>query len=186
MGSLFSCNKNPEKNALSDDVTQGYFEDLKSIFIHNYINNDNLLSNMKICLDEKNFDQVIEGSSSEPETNDLNILLNNPNNEPSNFINWLDYLYNYLKKKKKKGRIWANHLLVKLDQEYFLMENKYLSQFFFEEYGILSTPDCIYKRRKRERKINVNTSILNVTQNLGGSFGESFNVFENENDAEFK
>ena len=76
--------------------------------------------------------------------------------------------------------------MVKLDQEYFLMENKYLSQFFFEEYGILSTPDCIYKRRKRERKINVNTSILNVTQNLGGSFGESFNVFENENDAEFK
>ena len=186
MGSLFSCNKNPEKNALSDDVTQGYFEDLKSIFIHNYINNDNLLSNMKICLDEKNFDQVIEGSSSEPETNDLNILLNNPNNEPSNFINWLDYLYNYLEDEQKKGRIWANHLLVKLDQEYFLMENKYLSQFFFEEYGILSTPDCIYKRRKRERKINVNTSILNVTQNLGGSFGESFNVFENENDAEFK
>ena len=186
MGSIFSCNKNPEKNALSDDVTQGYFEDLKSIFIHNYINNDNLLSNMKICLDEKNFDQVIEGSSSEPETNDLNILLNNPNNEPSNFINWLDYLYNYLEDEQKKGRIWANHLLVKLDQEYFLMENKYLSQFFFEEYGILSTPDCIYKRRKRERKINVNTSILNVTQNLGGSFGESFNVFENENDAEFK
>ena len=131
MGSLFSCNKNPEKNALSDDVTQGYFEDLKSIFIHNYINNDNLLSNMKICLDEKNFDQVIEGSSSEPETNDLNILLNNPNNEPSNFINWLDYLYNYLEDEQKKGRIWANHLLVKLDQEYFLMENKYLSQFFF-------------------------------------------------------
>ena len=186
MGSLFSCNKNPEKNALSDDVTQGYFEDLKSIFIHNYINNDNLLSNMKICLDEKNFDQVIEGSSSEPETNDLNILLNNPNNEPSNFINWLDYLYNYLEDEQQKGHIWAGHLLNKLDQEYFLMENKYLSQFFFEEYGILSTPDCIYKRRKRERKINVNTSILNVTQNLGGSFGESFNVFENENDAEFK
>ena len=80
MGSLFSCNKNPEKNALSDEITQGYFEDLKSIFINNYIANDSLLSNMKICLDEKNFDQVIEGSSSEPETNDLNILLNNPNN----------------------------------------------------------------------------------------------------------
>jgi hypothetical protein len=66
------------------------------------------------------------------------------------------------------------------------MENKYLSQFFFEEYGILSIPDCILKKRKREKKINVNTSMLNVTQNLGGSFGESFNQFENESDAGFK
>ena len=44
----------------------------------------------------------------------------------------------------------------------------------------------IYKKRKRERKINMNTSTLNVTQNLGGSFGESFNIFENETDAGFK
>ena len=190
MGSLFSCNKNQDQNPLSDEATQGYFDDLQTIFIRNYIKNDNLLSNMKICLDEKNFDQVIEeGSTTEFQGDiDLNIQSIQPNIvfEPSNFVNWLDYLYLYLEEERNKDRIWAGHLLDKLDQEYFLMENKYLSQFFFEEYGILSTPDCIYKRRKRERKINVNTSILNVTQNLGGSFGESFNVFENENDAEFK
>jgi hypothetical protein len=76
--------------------------------------------------------------------------------------------------------------LDKLDEEYFLAENKYLSQFFFEEYGILSIPDCICKKKKRDRKINVNTSMLNVTQNLGGSFGESFNVDSEQDSAGFK
>ena len=66
MGSLFSFNKSPEKNAINDEITKGYFDDLQTIFIHNYIANDNLLSNMRICLDEKNFDQVIEeGSTTE-------------------------------------------------------------------------------------------------------------------------
>jgi hypothetical protein len=151
---------------------------------------------MKICLDEKNFDQVIEESSTtefiDPELNRMQTNYtttnNNSNTEPTNFINWLDYLYVYLEEEKNKDHNWAGELLDKLDQEYFLMENKYLSQFFFEEYGILSVPDCICKKRKRERKINPNNnlSMLNVTQNLGGSFGESFNQFENESDAGYK
>ena len=190
MGSLFSCNKNQDQNPLSDEATQGYFDDLQTIFIRNYIKNDNLLSNMKICLDEKNFDQVIEeGSTTEFQGDiDLNIQSIQPNIvfEPSNFVNWLDYLYLYLEEERNKDRIWAGHLLDKLDQEYFLMENKYLSQFFFEEYGILSIPEPICKKRKREKKINVNTSVLNVTQNLGGSFGESFNQYETESDAGYK
>ena len=196
MGSLFCKNKNLEKNFFDDEITQGYFEDLKTIFVHNYVTNDGLLSNMKICLDEKNFDQVIEESSTtefiDPELNRMQTNYtttnNNSNTEPTNFINWLDYLYVYLEEEKNKDHNWASELLDKLDQEYFLMENKYLSQFFFEEYGILSVPDCICKKRKRERKINPNNnlSMLNVTQNLGGSFGESFNQFENESDAGYK
>ena len=196
MGSLFCKNKNLEKNFFDDEITQGYFEDLKTIFVHNYVTNDGLLSNMKICLDEKNFDQVIEESSTtefiDPELNRMQTNYttnnNNSNTEPTNFINWLDYLYVYLEEEKNKDHNWAGELLDKLDQEYFLMENKYLSQFFFEEYGILSIPDCICKKRKRERKINPNNnlSMLNVTQNLGGSFGESFNQFENESDAGYK
>ena len=196
MGSLFCKNKNLEKNFFDDEITQGYFEDLKTIFVHNYVTNDGLLSNMKICLDEKNFDQVIEESSTtefiDPELNRMQTNYtttnNNSNTEPTNFINWLDYLYVYLEEEKNKDHNWASELLDKLDQEYFLMENKYLSQFFFEEYGILSIPDCICKKRKRERKINPNNnlSMLNVTQNLGGSFGESFNQFENESDAGYK
>ena len=189
MGSLFSKSKMIERNLINDEVTQGYFNDLNSILVHNYLINDNLLSNMKICLDEKNFDQVIEESATteflaEP---DITIQANNIY-EPTNFINWLDYLYLYLEDEKKKNRTWAGELLDKIDNEYFLMENKYLSQFFFEEYGILSIPDCICKKSKRDKKINVNNnlSMLNVTQNLGGSFGESFNQFENESDAGYR
>ena len=189
MGSLFSKSKSIERNLINDEVTQGYFNDLNSILVHNYLINDNLLSNMKICLDEKNFDQVIEESATteflaEP---DITIQANNIF-EPTNFINWLDYLYLYLEEEKNKNRTWAGELLDKIDNEYFLMENKYLSQFFFEEYGILSIPDCICKKSKRDRKINVNNnlSMLNVTQNLGGSFGESFNEFGNESDAGYK
>ena len=197
MGSMFCKNKNYEKNFVDDEITKGYFNDLKTIFVHNYITNDGLISNMKICLDEKNFDQIIEESSTtefvDPDfnrmqTNFTNYNSGNPLIEPVNFINWLDYLYIYLEEEKNKDRNWAGELIDKLDQEYFLMENKYLSQFFFEEYGILSVPDCICKKRKREKKINANNnlSMLNVTQNLGGSFGESFNQFENESDAGYK
>ena len=171
-----------ENDANSDPVTKGYFKDLQLIFAHNYLENDNLISNMKVCLDEKNFDQILEDGSQNEFTTEQNQVMY----EPVDFVNWLDYLYSYLEEEKSKHRYWAAQMLDKLDEEYFLSENKYLSQFFFEEYGIISIPDCINKKRKRERKINTNTSMLNVTQNLGGSFGESFNQFESEDDAVFK
>ena len=180
MGS--SQNKAKDNDINSDPVTKGYFKDLQLIFVHNYIENDNLISNMKVCLDEKNFDQILEDGSPNDFQNEQEQIVY----EPVDFINWLDFLYTYLEEEKLKHRYWAGEMLDKLDQEYFLSENKYLSQFFFEEYGILSIPDCINKKGKRERKINVNTSMLNVTQNLGGSFGESFNQFESEDDAGFK
>ena len=180
MGS--SQNKAKDNDINSDPVTKGYFKDLQLIFVHNYIENDNLMSNMKVCLDEKNFDQILEDGSPNDFQNEQEQIVY----EPVDFINWLDFLYTYLEEEKLKHRYWAGEMLDKLDQEYFLSENKYLSQFFFEEYGILSIPDCINKKGKRERKINVNTSMLNVTQNLGGSFGESFNQFESEDDAGFK
>ena len=178
MGSLSSTKEN---DINSDPVTKGYFKDLQLIFAHNYLENDNLISNMKVCLDEKNFDQILEDSPNEFANEQNQTIF-----EPVEFVNWLDYLYSYLEEEKIKHRYWAAQMLDKLDEEYFLSENKYLSQFFFEEYGIISIPDCINKKKKRERKINTNTSMLNVTQNLGGSFGESFNQFESEDDAGFK
>ena len=174
--------KKEEINLSNDPITKEYFNDLQLIFIHNYLENDNLLSNMKVCLDEKNFDQILEeGSPNDLPKEDDQIIY-----DGLEFINWLDFLYQYLEEERGKNRDWAEQMLDKLDEEYFLAENKYLSQFFFEEYGILSIPDCICKKKKRDRKINVNTSMLNVTQNLGGSFGESFNVDSEQDSAGFK
>ena len=181
MGSKQTKNKE-EINLSNDPITKEYFNDLQLIFIHNYLENDNLLSNMKVCLDEKNFDQILEeGSPNDLPKEDDQIIY-----DGLEFINWLDFLYQYLEEERGKNRDWAEQMLDKLDEEYFLAENKYLSQFFFEEYGILSIPDCICKKKKRDRKINVNTSMLNVTQNLGGSFGESFNVDSEQDSAGFK
>ena len=178
MGSKQTKNKE-EINLNNDPITKEYFNDLQLIFIHNYLENDNLVANMKVCLDEKNFDQILE-------TNDLPKEDDQIIYDGLEFINWLDFLYQYLEEERGKNRDWAEQMLDKLDEEYFLAENKYLSQFFFEEYGILSIPDCICKKKKRDRKINVNTSMLNVTQNLGGSFGESFNVDSEQDSAGFK
>ena len=181
MGSKQTKNKE-EINLSNDPITKEYFNDLQLIFIHNYLENDNLVSNMKVCLDEKNFDQILEeGSPNDLPKEDDQIIY-----DGLEFINWLDFLYQYLEEERGKNRDWAEQMLDKLDEEYFLAENKYLSQFFFEEYGILSIPDCICKKKKRDRKINVNTSMLNVTQNLGGSFGESFNVDSEQDSAGFK
>ena len=174
--------KGKENDIKTDPITKGYFKDLQLIFIHNYLENDNLLNNMKICLDEKNFDQILEDGSPNDFQNEQDQTLF----EPVDFVNWLDYLYTYLEEEKMKHRYWAGQMLDKLDEEYFLAENKYLSQFFFEEYGILSIPECINKKRKRDRKINVNTSMLNVTQNLGGSFGDSFNQFDDDAGMKYK
>ena len=181
MGSKQTKNKE-EINLNNDPITKEYFNDLQLIFIHNYLENDNLVSNMKVCLDEKNFDQILEeGSPNDLPKEDDQIIY-----DGLEFINWLDFLYQYLEEERGKNRDWAEQMLDKLDEEYFLAENKYLSQFFFEEYGILSIPDCICKKKKRDRKINVNSSMLNVTQNLGGSFGESFNVDSEQDSAGFK
>jgi hypothetical protein len=52
--------------------------------------------------------------------------------EAVDFVNLLDYLYTYLEEEKMKHRYWAGQMLDKLDEEYFLAENKYLSQFFLK------------------------------------------------------
>ena len=175
MGSKQTKKKNKnnlkENDIYSDPVTKGYFKDLQLIFIHNFLENDNLISNMKYCLDEKNFDQILEDGNPNDFQNEQEAIVY----ETGDFVYWLDYLYQYLEEERNKNREWAEKMLDNLDEEYFLAENKYLSQFFFEECGIMTIPDCIYKKSKRNRKINTNTSMLNVTQNLGGSFGESFN-----------
>ena len=160
----------PDTLIKNDPTVQGYFRDLQQIFTHNYIENDKLISNMTICSKEKNFDNEYDGEAF----------------DPNEFINWLDYLYNYLEQERQNNREWADNMLDRLDNEYFLSENKYLSQFFFEEYGIISIPECICKKSKRDRKLNANSSMLNVTQNLGGSFGDSFNQFDSKEDPAYK
>ena len=120
-----------------------------------------------MALNEKNFDQISDTQ--------VQYFKCAPNQEPEGFIYWLDFLYDYLCQEHSIDRYWALRMKERLDEENFISENKYLSQFFLEEFEIENEPKCIQMNQIKSgrRKINVNNSILNVTQNLGGSFSNS-------------
>ena len=123
---------------------------------------------MAICLEKKSFNEIY----------DLNEIEN-----PS-YIYWLDYLYHYLSVEQKNEE-WANEMIEKLDEEPFLMENKYLSQFFFKEFFIQNEPQFINESKVDELnesnddifsnsnslKVSLNNNNLNMMRNLGGTFG---------------
>ena len=102
MGSKQTKKKNKnnlkENDIYSDPVTKGYFKDLQLIFIHNFLENDNLISNMKYCLDEKNFDQILEDGNPNDFQNEQEAIVY----ETGDFVYWLDYLYQYLEEERNK------------------------------------------------------------------------------------
>ena len=72
-------------------------------------------------------------------------------------------------------------MIEKLDTEDFTSESKYLSELFLEEFEIDNEPKCIQLEKiKSKNKLNVNSSTLNVTQNLGGSFNNNNSFLNNE------
>ena len=157
MGNL---NKNPKKK---------YFSSINKILTKKNCYNYFLTDNLNICLSEKNFDQV-------PDASIQYITLEE--GQPTNFIYWLDFIYFYLSKEKSLKRYWPDQMIAALEKENFLSENKYLSEFFMEEFEIENAPDCLFKKeskKEKKEKINFDNSLLNVTQNLGGSFMNSEN-----------
>ena len=163
MGNFKSNNNNDNKNKIKND----YFSIIHKILLEKNRTNSTLINNVKVALNEKNFDQISDTQ--------VQYFKCAPNQEPEGFIYWLDFLYDYLCQEHSIDRYWALRMKERLDEENFISENKYLSQFFLEEFEIENEPKCIQMNQIKSgrRKINVNNSILNVTQNLGGSFSNS-------------
>ena len=159
-------NNNEDKNKIKKE----YFSIINRILLEKNKTNSTLINNVKVALNEKNFDQI----SNTP----VQYFKYAPNQEPEGFIYWLDFLYDYLFQEHSIDRYWALQMKEKLDEEKFLSENKYLSQFFLEEFEIENEPKCLNIQMNQiksgRKKINLNKSTLNVTQNLGGSFSNSF------------
>ena len=174
MGNFKSNNNNNNDN--KKKVKKEYFSIINRILIEKNRTNSTLINNIKMALNEKNFDQI----SNTP----VQYFKCAPNQEPEGFIYWLDFLYNYLYQEHSIDRYWALQMTEKLDEENFISENKYLSQFFLEEFEIENKPKCIEMNqiKSERRKINLNNSTLNVTQNLGGSFSNSFIKGEESDD----
>ena len=166
-------NNNDDKNKIKKE----YFSIINRILLEKNRTNSTLINNVKVALNEKNFDQI----SNTP----VQYFKYAPNQEPEGFIYWLDFLYDYLFQEHSIDRYWALQMKEKLDEEKFLSENKYLSQFFLEEFEIENEPKCLNIQMNQiksgRKKINLNKSTLNVTQNLGGSFSNSF-IKGDEND----
>ena len=175
-----NCN---QKNSWNENkkIEKKYFSMIDTILMKKNYTNYSLKDNLKICLSEKNFDQANENS--------VQYFTLIPDEEPTNFINWLDFIYQYLYKEKTIERYWASQMIEELDKEIFLSENKYLSEFFYEEFEFENEPKCLYKNlitNKNSKKINFDLSSLNVTQNLGGSFNTNSNLYEDEDEANLK
>ena len=163
-------------------IEKKYFSMIDTVLSKKNFMNYTLKDNLKICLSEKNFEQATENS--------VQYFTLIPGEEPTNFINWLDFIYQYLYKENTIERYWASQMVEELDQEIFFSENKYLSEFFFEEFELENVPECLSKdsinSKKPSKKLNFDSTYLNVTQNLGGSFMSNSNVFEEADEANLK
>ena len=115
MGSKLFPQNNNDGNTIDQDkfksIKSEYFSIVNQIIRNNYdqaFNEKRINDNMAICLEKKSFNEIY----------DLNEIEN-----PS-YIYWLDYLYHYLSVEQKNEE-WANEMIEKLDEEPFLIENKY-------------------------------------------------------------
>ena len=164
MGSIFYSKNNKD----FDSVKSKYFESINQIIKQHY---DNCLSqrrlqtNMTICLESKYFDELYTQEENQ--------------NQP--YIYWLQYLYDYLSV-DLRDKEWAREMLILLDDEQFLSENKYLSQFFFKDFDMSAEPSCIketnidtsdsndiYEEPSYELRTSINNSNLGMMRALGGS-----------------
>ena len=177
MGNCTQKNSNDENKK----IEQKYFSMINIVLMKKNYYNYSLKDNLKICLSEKNFDQANDNS--------VQYFTLIPGEEPKDFINWLDFIYQYLYKEKTVERYWASQVIEELDKEIFLSENKYLSEFFYEEFEFENAPESLWGNSlnaKNSKKINFDSSYLNVTQNLGGSFNTNSNLYEDEDEANLK
>ena len=164
MGSIISvCN---DKNY--DSVKSKYFNSVNQIINQHYESNitpKRLNANASICFENKSFDGVYASEETQAQS----------------YIEWLQYLYNYLTI-EIGDKEWAQEMIILLDDELFLSENKYLSQFFFRDFFMSLEPNCI-KDSKNNNSVNndiyeegsyeTRTSINNsdMMRALGGSIG---------------
>ena len=138
MGNCTQKNSNDENKK----IEQKYFSMINTVLMKKNYYNYSLKDNLKICLSEKNFDQANDNS--------VQYFTLIPGEEPKDFINWLDFIYQYLYKEKTVERYWASQVIEELDKEIFLSENKYLSEFFYEEFEFENAPESLWGNKKNK------------------------------------
>ena len=164
----------PEQTLLKNE--QNYFKRVNAILHKRYRANLYSDYNLAVSLEQKSFEnnQVIQ-----PKLED---------------ISWLDYIFRHLDFviSKNNKAIWAIELKNALSKEIFLFENKYFSNFFYNEYYISTNQNKLGEKENalndistdinNQSIISLNNSVnistnngyneLDVTDNFGGSYLE--------------
>ena len=176
MGNKFLESNPPifgKKNYFSQKEKE-YFNRVNLILHKNY--RENLYSdyNLEVSLEQKNFEntEIKHGKLED--------------------ISWVDYIHRhlYFVNKKYRNAPWPIELQEEISKENFMSENKYFSEFFYNEYFFSTSPkifDFNYKDYLKDLNtdynnnslIDLNNSInnnvyseLDVTDNYGGSYLE--------------
>ena len=176
----------PQKSLLKDE--KKYFNRVNSILHNKYRTNLYSDYNLEISLEQKFFEnnQVLQ-----PQLED---------------ISWLDFIIrdlNFILLKNNKVQ-WATDLKNILSKEVFLFENKYYSNFFYNEYFLTTYPKKLDQKENFLNNISMdinNLSItslnntisnknsyneLDITENLGGSYLEMNMDNFDQNDPTFQ
>ena len=107
-------------------LEQKYFSKINSLLYKNYNQNLYSDSNLEISLQKKNF---VDSQIYQDKLED---------------ISWLDYILNHLENvKRDKGMTWTDELKKLLLKESFMYQNRYLSDFFYQEYNIKTIPKVL-------------------------------------------
>ena len=175
MGNIFESNPTVlgEKEDLSNEE-QEYFNRVNSLLHKDY--RENLYSdyNLEVSLEQKSFEnnQMIKMKLED--------------------ISWLEYIYRHLDNVNRKYRNprWVADLQNSLSKEIFFYENKYYSNFFYNEYYFTTSPRILEENYNGDlnnisldyhnhslsdlnHSINNNAyNELDVTDNYGGSYLE--------------
>ena len=148
-----NCKSNNNKK--KEKIANEYFSAINKILLEKNVYNFKLIDNLKICLNEKNFDQV--------SNNPLQYFTYEEKKMKKEFINWLDFFYQYLSQEYSHERYWAMQMIDKLNEEKFQSECKYLSEFFtsLEEIDLATLKYNEYRNKVKKYILKFKQHIIN-------------------------
>ena len=165
---------NPLSNILEDnneDNFDEYFNMIKLKVSNFYQENQSNQFNISISLDKKDFNQA--------STISKKVKFNT--NEK--FVYWKDYLLEYLIKQNSNENPWICTLINKIEDNFFIKENKWLSLFFWQEFELRTRPDLMTNIQPKIFKYNENAINNTNISNLEST--KNINLYVNNEYKEF-
>ena len=140
-------------NYLNKTLKQQYFSIVSSSMKQAYIENSTSPFNQAISLLKKDFDTPI--------TNQRVLI----NNSVDPLINWQSYLQCYLQEEIRNQTEWAEELYEFVIKQSFANQVQFQSNFFYEEYYIMTCPKLIKNSAMSNKDYLINTSAHNINSN---------------------